>query len=61
METWPLSRIVFVMKILKQAASSPWCLENTPARANNEMQARRNYFFIRYAGTGGFTFSLEME
>lgn len=61
METWPPARIVFVMKILKQAASSPWCLENTPARANNEMQARRNYCFMQYAGAGGFTFSLGME
>lgn len=35
METWMLSRIVFVVKILKQAVESPRCLENTPTWANN--------------------------
>ena len=34
METWMLSRTVLVIKILRQAASSSRCLENTPTRAH---------------------------
>lgn len=35
METWTLSRIAIVVKILKQAALSPRCLESTPTWASN--------------------------